>query len=54
MNNPVLSSPSGQGNAAPKRYTLQTGQQNGVMGHREGKSGNRKDRNPDGSKRGKK
>lgn len=49
MNNPNIASPTSHSNSAPKQYTLRTGQQNGVKGHREGKSGNRQDRNPDGS-----
>lgn len=38
-----------QGKMAHDQTTLRTGQGNGVMGQREGKGGNRKQKNPDGS-----
>ena len=34
----------------PKQYTVRLGQERGVLGHREDKEGNRRDRNPDGSR----
>lgn len=38
------------GNRAPRQFTARLGQERGVLGHREGKNGNRRDRNPDGSR----
>ena len=37
-------------NRAPKQFTARLGQERGVLGHREGKNGNRRDPNPDGSR----
>ena len=37
-----------------KRYRQRIGQENGVLGHREGTSGNRAEANPDGSRKKKK
>lgn len=38
------------GNRAPKQFTVRLGQERGVLGHCEGKNGNRRDRNPDSSR----
>lgn len=45
---------SSNGNKAPKQFTVSLGQERGVLGRREGKSGNRADPNPDGSRTPKK
>ena len=54
MNSPVSASPTPHENTIPKQPTARMGQQNGVRGHREGRGGNRRDANPDGSRKNKK
>lgn len=39
---------------APQQFSVRLGQGRGVLGHREGKSGNRVESNPDGSRKNKK